>query len=264
MVTVLAVSPHLDDAVLSYGGHLAQLCSDGCDVTVYTVFASRPEPPYSPLAERLHYLWGLRTSPMETRLSEDALAMDAIGANAVHGSFLDAIYRRSIQGDWLIQPGGGLNGASVADEPELVTRIAREIGQLAARLEPDLIATCLAIGDHVDHVRARDAAVAAAVERGTSLQFWQDLPYGIRASHVPPLPRGVSLGHSQTTALSNRSWDTKINAVKFYVSQHRMLAHRNESISDQLCRHAHSLVAGNSSSYGELTWDAAVEANTHQ
>jgi LmbE family N-acetylglucosaminyl deacetylase len=264
MVTVLAISPHLDDAVLSYGGHLAQLCSEGCDVAVYTVFAATPEPPYSPLAERLHYLWGLQISPMEARLSEDALAMHTIGANPVHGPFLDAIYRRSIRGDWLIKPGDSLNGTFVADEPELVTKIAQKIGQLTARLKPDLIATCLAIGDHVDHVRARDAAVAAAVESGTSLQFWQDLPYGIRTSYVPPLPKGVSLGNSQIAAFGDRPWETKINAVKCYASQHRMLAHRNESIADQLHRHAHSLAGQKSSSYSELAWDAEIAVNTCQ
>lgn len=264
MFTVLAISPHLDDAVLSYGGHLAQLCFEGCDVTVYTVFASTPEPPYSPLAERLHSFWGLHTSPMEARLSEDILAMHTIGAKPVHGPFLDVIYRRSMRGDWLIKPGGSLQGALVADEPALVTDIARTVGQLAARLKPDLIVTCLAMGDHVDHVRARDATVAAAIGRGASLQFWEDLPYGIRTSYAPPLPEGVSLGHSQMEALSDRAWDTKMNAVKCYASQQRVLTHQNVSISDQLYRHAYRPVEHNSSPYSELVWDIVIKENTCQ
>lgn len=53
-MTTLVVSPHLDDAVLPYGGHLAQLADAGERAVVYTVFAGSPKPPYSPIATAFH------------------------------------------------------------------------------------------------------------------------------------------------------------------------------------------------------------------
>lgn len=60
---VVAVAPHLDDAVLSLGATLAHLARAGCDVVVLTVLAGA-----SP------------GSPQEERRAEDARACAAVGA----------------------------------------------------------------------------------------------------------------------------------------------------------------------------------------
>jgi hypothetical protein len=58
MDTILAVSPHPDDAILSYGGRLAELAAAGHAVIVYNVFTGTPAPPYSRPAQSYHRLCG--------------------------------------------------------------------------------------------------------------------------------------------------------------------------------------------------------------
>lgn len=89
--------------MLSAGGRLFELASEGVEVTVFTVFAGRPMPPFSPVAAYLHGLWGLGDAPVVHRQAEDRLAMSLLGVAERHGSFLDAVYRRTTDGEgWLI------------------------------------------------------------------------------------------------------------------------------------------------------------------
>ncbi|MGH3277767.1 MAG: PIG-L family deacetylase [Trebonia sp.] len=50
----MAVSPHLDDAVISAGAALAALAAEAWPVTVLTVFAGDPGHSLSPAARRHH------------------------------------------------------------------------------------------------------------------------------------------------------------------------------------------------------------------
>lgn len=145
MRRVLAISPHLDDAVLSAGGRLFELASEGVEVTVFTVFAGRPMPPFSPVAAYLHGLWGLGDAPVVHRQAEDRRAVSLLGAAERHGSFLDAVYRRTTDGEaWLI----GMDGVPPEGEhePELAARLADAITDLVGELRPDTVLTCAAIG----------------------------------------------------------------------------------------------------------------------
>src|SRR4051794_28705960 len=103
---LLAISPHLNDAVLSVGGGLAQAAEHGAKVTVYTVFAGTAPPPYSGAAERMHSVWGF--SPEDDaslhRRNEDVAALGHLGVAYRHGRFLDSIYRKRPDGRWLASP----------------------------------------------------------------------------------------------------------------------------------------------------------------
>ena len=52
---VLLISPHLDDAAMSAGATIAALTAAGSQVVVCTVFAGKPQPPFSGVAYEL--LW---------------------------------------------------------------------------------------------------------------------------------------------------------------------------------------------------------------
>ncbi|MDA8391968.1 MAG: PIG-L family deacetylase [Actinomycetota bacterium] len=95
---VLAVSPHLDDAVLSAGATLAALVAAGRPVTVLTVFAGDPGPALSPVAERHHARCGLGVDAVERRRAEDRAALTRLGADPRHGALADAVYRRRADG----------------------------------------------------------------------------------------------------------------------------------------------------------------------
>jgi len=67
---VLAVSPHLDDAVLSAGVTLAAMAAEGSRVVVCTVFSGIPKPSFSALAEDFHAACGLGADAVVVRQAE--------------------------------------------------------------------------------------------------------------------------------------------------------------------------------------------------
>lgn len=262
MPTLLAISPHPDDAILSYGGHLAEAAIRGESVVIYTVFAGSPQAPYSPAAAEFHAMWDLHDDPMRPRLDEDRRATEALGATPIYGDFLDAIYRRGAGGGWVVQPGGDTDSYLFSAEPRLVADIAAAIGQLIADLAPALVVTCSATGDHVDHVRSRDAAIAAAALAGSPLRFWEDLPYGFRTDRIPPLAAGA-LGDPRVEPVTSAAWHTKIKAVECYRSQHQMLVHDGHTIMDSLCQHARARARQISAAdFGELVWEGDTGGGT--
>src|SRR5690606_5209303 len=91
--TILVVSPHLDDAVLSIGGSMWTWSRAGHRVLVATVFtADEPVEPPSAVAEHLHRLWG-GAGAMARRRAEDRAAAERLGIEVVHLELEDALHR---------------------------------------------------------------------------------------------------------------------------------------------------------------------------
>ncbi len=93
---VVAISPHLDDAVLSCGALLAGQHR----VTVATVFtAAAPRPWSLPARKQLRALGGVDAEDFfAQRRAEDAEVLAGLGAAAVHLGFRDALFRRGRRG----------------------------------------------------------------------------------------------------------------------------------------------------------------------
>jgi LmbE family N-acetylglucosaminyl deacetylase len=257
--TILVVSPHSDDAALSYGGQLAQLCTRGDQVVVYTVFVGRPDREYSRVAAWCHGMWGLSDDAVQARREEDRLAMKVLGAVPVHGTFLDSIYRCDQRGDWLIKPGSSDKASRLRPEPALVASIAEAIERQIADTGPSLLITCAATGDHVDHTRTRNAALTAALRTGTPVRLWEDLPYGIETDYIPSLPAGAALAEPHVEPMDTEAWQAKADAVDCYASQQKMLSDWSGSITQRL--NAHGLARGRSAGHqcrGELAWDVEL------
>lgn len=256
---LLAVSPHLDDAVLSLGAGLAQAAQDGARVTVYTVFAGTAPPPYSPAAERMHEVWGL--SPNDDaplyRRKEDIAALDHLGVGHRHGRFLDAIYRKLPDGRWLAgHVEGGQKLAvpqqSAESNSDLVSAIKDDIRALIDECDPALLATCAAIGNHPDHEMARDAALLAARETGIPIRLWEDLPYAMTRSGSVELPPGCHLGPPEFSSVSAEVRTRKFDALGHYPSQMLMLNGRDKNLFTRLEEHARKTSPRDG--YGETTW----------
>lgn len=259
MTTLLAVSPHLDDAVLSFGGRLAQLAAAGTRVLIYTVFTATPEPPYSPAAVEFHTLWDLPGDPVAPRRAEDTRALAILGATPLHGPFLDAIYRRDEQGGWLVNGSASYRRRRMESEVALVADVAAAIEQVIAEHGVAEAVTCSATGGHLDHVRARDATMAAVRRTRTPLRCWEDLPYAVKSTHIPPLPAGVTLTGRRAEPVDAAAWRAKTQAVDCYASQHQMLMHRGRSVADLLDRHslARGRTAGGTGR-AEVAWDVTL------
>jgi LmbE family N-acetylglucosaminyl deacetylase len=180
------LSPHLDDAVFSCGGLIAQQAAAGDEVRVVTVCAG--DPPVgelTPFAYELHRRWGGAGSPVGLRRAEDHVACGRIGASVVHLPVPDAIYRRSPGGEARYPDLESLFAGVARDETDLVEEVTALL-EKAVPPDAELYAP-LGVGGHVDHLVARQAV--SRMKR--SLWFYRDLPYALRpesnvAGTVPP------------------------------------------------------------------------------
>ncbi|MEV7553693.1 PIG-L family deacetylase [Amycolatopsis sp. NPDC089917] len=256
---ILAISPHLNDAVLSAGACLDRAARDGAEVLVHTVFAGSAPPPYSAAAERMHAFWGLSPDADATlvRREEDIAALGHLGLSYRHGRFLDSIYRKRPDGEWLASPREG--GAKLAVEErspdgdhELVAEIKADIEAVIGEFDPTLILTCAAILDHPDNQVSRDAALFAAFEKDLPIRLWEDLPYVTNRPGPVELPPGFRRGAPVFHAVGEEVRTRKFEAVECYSSQLGMLNGRNKNMVARMDEHARK--NSPDGGYGETTW----------
>lgn len=235
-MTILVVSPHLDDAVLSFGGQLAHLVRTGERVVVYTVFTGSPQPPYSPVATSFHDQWAIVGDPVAERRDENTAALSALGVDPPYlgGPFLDAIYRRDAQGGWVIDDENPMDHHA-DDEEDLVAEITAELVRVIGECAADRVVTCAAVGNHVDHRRTRDSVLAAVARTGSPLLFWDDFPYLAwpGADFLPPAPAGVHVSERRAVVVDDEDWAVKLRAVGAYASQIAMLESGGQTMSEQ-------------------------------
>lgn len=165
------LSPHLDDAVFSAGGLIYEQAQAGIPVEIWTVMSGfAPEEAVSPFAALHHHLWGASSAEEATRLRrhEDQCAAAILEADVVHFDFLDCLYRRGMNGEWLYSD---VFATPHLEDAGLPSQIAET---LRPGLEPEDVLVCqLALGSHVDHVLVRQGAELL----GLSLVYDIDVPY---------------------------------------------------------------------------------------
>ena len=167
------ISPHLDDAVLSAGGLIYEQTRAGMEVEIWTFMCGFPaDNQLSPFAQNLHQQWGFHEAAaaevVTARRAEDMIAAGIVGAKAIHFDYLDCIYRRGKNGDWLYSD---VFIPPHEDEVDLPARIAESI---SARLKPDdKLVSQLGLGSHLGHVLTRCAV--ELLQRPTL--YDADIPY---------------------------------------------------------------------------------------
>lgn len=195
------LSPHLDDAVLSAGGLIYEQAQAGIPVEIWTFMCGyAPVGDVSPFAEALHSQWRFSSAEETTRSrrQEDKYAAARLGAQVTHFDFLDCIYRRGTDGEWLysdiILPPHG-------EDADLPKRIA---GTISARLQPDdVLVAQLSVGSHVDHVIVRQAAELL----GRPLLYDIDVPYIFyKPEEFAEKSAGMSEATYPITEAGVRSW----------------------------------------------------------
>ena len=168
MRTVLAISPHLDDAIFSAGALLWTLRKRGWRVAVVTVFTGNVEQPSGfALACQLDKGLAPEIDYMALRRDEDLRACAELDAEARHLPLLEAPHR------------GYHNAAALFDKvlpgDPAEGQVREEFGAMLADIQPDVVLAPLAIGGHVDHVIVRRAVEAIGGLR--RLWLWEDWPY---------------------------------------------------------------------------------------
>ena len=167
------LSPHLDDTVFSAGGLIYEQTQAGLPVEIWTFmcgFPPGPESDVSTFAQTLHFQWGFSSTEETIRMrrEEDKNAAATLGADVVHFDFLDCIYRRGANGEWLYS---NVFGAPRPEDAWIPSQIAQTI---TTCLRPDDVLVCqLSLGSHVDHVLVRLGAELI----GRPLRYDIDVPY---------------------------------------------------------------------------------------
>lgn len=203
------LSPHLDDAVLSAGGLIYDQARSGIPVEIWTFMCGyAPEEAVSPFAAMLHQMWGFSSAKETTRArrEEDRQAAAVLGAAVQHFNFLDCIYRRGADGEWLY--------TEVFTDPhpadaDLPFQIAAEI---TARLEPEDVLVCqLSVGSHVDHILVRRGAELL----GRSLRYDIDIPYIFyKPQELGPKSAGMSESVQPVSESGLNAWKEAVLAYK--------------------------------------------------
>jgi LmbE family N-acetylglucosaminyl deacetylase len=224
------ISPHLDDAVLSAGGLIREQARAGLDVEIWTTACGfPPDAELSPFAQILHQQWGIPAAVdvVRARRAEDVHAAKILGAKTAHFDYLDCIYRRGKNGEWLY---ADVFVPPHEDEFDLPSRIAASI---AARLRPDDNLVCqLALGAHVDHVIARRAV--ELLQR--PIFYAADVPY---LFNTPDDLAPAAVGMQETThSISESALTAWQDAIAQYASQISSLFDSAEDMRAKIAQYA--------------------------
>ena len=211
------LSPHLDDAALSCGGHIFQQTQAGQQVLIVTITAGDPAVSrVSEYAQSLHARWELLVDAVAARRAEDLAANRILGADTLHWTAPDCIYRYHPESGapfYVSDP--DIFGEVHPAERGLVNDLARQMAQLPAAQR---IYTPLTIGHHVDHQLTRAAAeLCFGVQR---LTYYEDYPYaekpGALAAVIPDEQRDWA---ATVIPLAEGDVLAKIEAIYAFKSQ---------------------------------------------
>jgi LmbE family N-acetylglucosaminyl deacetylase len=228
------LSPHLDDAALSAGGWIYEQTQSGNPVEIWTLMSGFPQiKELSPFAQMLHTQWGMDSAEevIRGRRQEDINAANILGATVQHFDFLDCIYRKNKDNEWLYPE---VFKEPHPDEADFPKQIADEITR---RLKPDDKLICqFSIGKHVDHILVRRAAEFL----GKPLLYVADIPYLFRSpEQLNPHIVGMKNKVEVVSEAGVRSW---VEAVKTYESQIAYLFESHEAMQNQI--HEYCLTNG--------------------
>jgi LmbE family N-acetylglucosaminyl deacetylase len=135
MKTILIISPHPDDAVLSCGASIAALCAKGCNVVTATVFTH----PGNAVNKAAHYT---------ERRAQDQQALRMLGAGCIHMGFTDAPFRNHTWNNFSTLL---FHHHTPPHQLPLVQDIAAAIHRLIQEWQPQEVWYPLGAGGHIDH-----------------------------------------------------------------------------------------------------------------
>ncbi len=245
------IAPHLDDAVLSCGGQIAQHAAAGARVLVVTICAGSPKsgaalPPY---AEHLERTYGLGADPTAGRREEDAHALALLGCDGLHLDQLDAPYRLTAYG-----ARAAVFAPPVVDDPLGPTTL-QLLDQLRAQQEGAQLYLPLGVGSHVDHL-VICAAGLIAHEQGSNIVWYEDAPYAVEPDLVTQRLDMLDETFESEVARIDSMLQRKLEAISMYRSQVGKLF-KERPMEQVMTEYASAVVGGyppGVGQFGERLW----------
>jgi len=230
-------SPHLDDAVFSCGGIIAQQVGQGKSVEVWSFFtADPPQSDLTPFARILHKRWGKSGNPYQVRRKEDMEACTLLSVNFRHYGFLDCIYRRYPSNKTpVVKKTADLFKPVREKETELIAIITHSLKR-HLHLE-DVIFLPLGVGSHIDHLLVRNLAGYLINEK----LYYPDYPYAAKVKSIDDLelPQDAIAHHYLLTDSELKFWQ---NSAECYQSQVSSFWKTAEDMKADISHYASSLV----------------------
>jgi LmbE family N-acetylglucosaminyl deacetylase len=210
------LSPHLDDVALSCGGQVFQRTQAGESVLVATVMAGDPQPgTTSQFADILHKRWSLDNNVTATRRVEDVAACHVMGADYLHLSLPDCIYRQNPEsGKFLYTSEQDLFGPVHPTEAPLIGRLTRQFSKLPST---DQVFLPLGVGNHVDHQITRQAAQLGLNTRFTA--YYEEYPYSQIENAVTTIVDAEDNWQMGLIPLTEDALSARIEAIACFGSQ---------------------------------------------
>lgn len=165
MRKVLFISPHADDAILSCGAYIAWLTSNGCEVTIATVFTSSGTDVSSEIQE--HY---------NLRKADDERSAAILGAKTMHLNFIDAPHRNNAYHNFSTIL---FHHQLPAAELFLVKAIRSRLNDLITELQPEQVFFPLGVGGHIDHHIIFESSNRYEEINGYTLAYYEEQPYNL-------------------------------------------------------------------------------------
>lgn len=246
----LYVSPHLDDVTFSCGGQIAAQTRAGKRVLVVTIMAGDAPGELTPLAREMHEKWGPESSAAFRRI-EDKHANEILGADSLHETGVDAIYRCSAGTHIPLYPRlKDLFGPVSPQDPALFTcmEILKKLPEARRVIVP------LGVGGHVDHHLVRQAA--EKVWDPLELWHYEDFPYTTRFMAARKLLWPPWRWYSKTIPLSPEDMETRYRASIAYASQIQTLMYNASFLENKMKRYARRVG-------GERLWHRKKASRTH-
>jgi LmbE family N-acetylglucosaminyl deacetylase len=256
--SVVFLSPHMDDAVLSCGGTIHCLNRLKVPVEIVTVFARGPTGDLSPFAKWMHSVWGLSYDALAHRREEDRQATASLGARTTHLPIQDSIYRRNPQSqDFLYTSRVQIFSGDWGREPGLLSALVKELQYQLMEQGWELLFAPLGVGRHVDHMLVRAAVESAfAGSKRESVVFYEDFPYVQEPGALDVALAQFELPyiHQLVVALNEEDIQAKDRAARFYVSQSKEVAGEIGISVDQVREYAARIAKKELMSFGERYW----------
>ncbi len=189
-MTLVVLSPHLDDAVLSAGGAMLTAAAAGERVVAVTLFSE--------------------CDGGGERRAEDARALAMLGAEGLHLGLLDAPERLGLERSKRALCDAILDGADV-------DAVTKALSPVLSALEATRVLSPLAVGRHVDHRVVFEAARRVAAPRG--LAYYEDRPYAFVAGATDARLAAVERLTASTTTYDDSVAERVRAAVMAYSSQ---------------------------------------------
>jgi LmbE family N-acetylglucosaminyl deacetylase len=251
------LSPHLDDAALSCGGHIYQECQAGLAVLVVTPLAGDPPAQAfsapSPIIADLHTRWELAHTgnPVAVRRAEDLAALSLLGAQTCHWTWPECVYRRHPEtGEFLYPSEESLWGSLQNADEVLLARLARRIAELPLAPGGRLYLP-LTVGEHVDHLLVRQAAEMEHPPEA-ELVYYEEYPYAERPEALTAALREEVGWKSELIRLDEVAMAAKSAAIACYQSQISTFFEDTAEIDARV--RAYAAVVGKGEGWAERYW----------